>query len=493
MRIAGFKTFADPLALDVLPGLTGLTGLVGPNGCGKSNVVDALRWAMGEGSARTLRGAEMDEVIFAGTAARPGMDRAEVALTLDGGSFPAPFADLSAMQVTRRIERGSGSGYQVNGRDSRARDVQALFADLACGARSFAMVGQGRVGALVQARPEERRGLLDEAAGIAGLHLRRAEAEGKLRAAEANLLRAGDRRHEMDAQLKNLHRQARQAERHRELSLHVAAAEAGLLALVRARAAAARDAAAAALAAAQEGAGQAASRAAVATADAVDAAGALPLLRQAAADARAFADRARLAQEGQAAAAARARAALAAASVREAQAVRDLAHAEGMANEAASAEARLAQDALHLAEQDAADPPRVAALQANASQAALTVHRAETAATVAVEQAAALAADARAGADALAQAEARARRTADAVARLGAERDHAVRAVVALAQLAEAMMEADRAEAALAAARAWLDATVQAVAPAAARAAGARKEASRIDAAHARLAAEAGV
>ena len=133
----------------------------------------------------------------------------------------------------------------MNARDARARDVQALFADLAGGARSFAMVGQGRVGALVQARPEERRGLLDEAAGIAGLHARRAEADGKLRAAEANLLRAGDRRQEMDAQLDGLRRQAWQAERHRELSERVATAEAGLLALVRARAAAARDAAAA--------------------------------------------------------------------------------------------------------------------------------------------------------------------------------------------------------------------------------------------------------
>ena len=136
----------------------GHTGLVGPNGCGKSNVVDALRWAMGEGNARTLRGAEMEDVIFAGTVARPGLHQAEVALTLDGGSFPAPFTDLAAVQVTRRIERGAGSVYQVNGREARARDVQALFTDLAGGARSFAMVGQGRVGALVQARPEERRG-----------------------------------------------------------------------------------------------------------------------------------------------------------------------------------------------------------------------------------------------------------------------------------------------------------------------------------------------
>ena len=133
LRIAGFKTFADPAALDILPGLT---GLVGPNGCGKSNVVDALRWAMGEGNARALRRAEMEEVIFAGTAARPGLHQAEVTLTLGGGSFPAPFAGLTSVQVTRRIERGAGSVYQVNGREARARDVQAQFADLAGGARS---------------------------------------------------------------------------------------------------------------------------------------------------------------------------------------------------------------------------------------------------------------------------------------------------------------------------------------------------------------------
>jgi chromosome segregation protein len=127
---------------------------------------------MGEANARMLRGAEMEDVTFAGTATRPGLHHAEVALTLDGGSFPAPFAGLSVVQVTRHIERGTGSAYQVNGRKARARNGQALFADHAGGARSFATVGQGQVGALVQARPENRRGLLDEATGIAGLHAR---------------------------------------------------------------------------------------------------------------------------------------------------------------------------------------------------------------------------------------------------------------------------------------------------------------------------------
>ncbi len=123
LRIAGFKSFADPVELAVLPGLT---GIVGPNGCGKSNVADALRWAMGEGRARTLRGAEMDDVIFAGTATRPGHGHAAVSLTLEGGSLPAPFAGLFEVQVVRQLRRGAGSAYRVNGREMRARDVQAL-------------------------------------------------------------------------------------------------------------------------------------------------------------------------------------------------------------------------------------------------------------------------------------------------------------------------------------------------------------------------------
>jgi len=142
LGIAGFKSFAEPASLDILPGLT---GIVGPNGCGKSNVAEALRWAMGEGNARTLRGAEMDDVIFAGTATRPSRNLAEVSLVLedDGAAFPAPFAGQPELQVVRRIERGAGSGYRVNGREARARDVQTLFADLASGARSSAMVSQG--------------------------------------------------------------------------------------------------------------------------------------------------------------------------------------------------------------------------------------------------------------------------------------------------------------------------------------------------------------
>ena len=156
LRIAGFKSFAEAVEVEILPGLT---GIVGPNGCGKSNVAEALRWVMGESNARSLRGGEMDDVIFAGTAARPSRNLAEVLITLsqEGPAFPPPFDTAPELQIVRRIERGGGSQYRMNGKEARARDVQTLFADLASGARSSAMVSQGRIGAIVGARPEERR------------------------------------------------------------------------------------------------------------------------------------------------------------------------------------------------------------------------------------------------------------------------------------------------------------------------------------------------
>ena len=195
LRIAGFKSFAEPTIVEILPGLT---GIVGPNGCGKSNVVEALRWAMGENSARSLRGGEMDDVIFAGTAAPPVAQHRRG--DADAGRDRAGMAPAAVPRASRswRSSGGSsaasGSVYRINGREARARDVQTLFADLASGARSSAMVSQGRVGALVNAKPDERRAILEEAAGITGLHARRHEAELKLRAAEANLARAEDLR-----------------------------------------------------------------------------------------------------------------------------------------------------------------------------------------------------------------------------------------------------------------------------------------------------------
>src|SRR6185312_15374576 len=217
LRLSGFKTFVDPTELSIEPGMT---GVVGPNGCGKSNLVEALRWAMGETSAKRMRGGEMDDVIFAGTQSRPARNIAEVTLLLDNTTrrAPGPFAENDELEVTRRIERGSGSGYRVNAREVRARDVQLLFADAASGAHSAAMVGQGRVAAVINAKPAERRAILAEAAGIAGLHARRHEAELRLKAAEANLARLDDVIVTMAAQLDALRKQAKQAQRYRRVA-----------------------------------------------------------------------------------------------------------------------------------------------------------------------------------------------------------------------------------------------------------------------------------
>lgn len=228
MRITGFKSFVDPTELVIDEGLT---GIVGPNGCGKSNLVEALRWAMGETSAKQMRGAEMDDMIFAGTADRPSRNLAEVILSMDNSDrrAPAQFNDTDELDIVRRIERGNGSNYKVNGMDTRARDVQMLFADASTGARSTAMVSQGRIGAIINAKPTQRRGLLEEAAGITGLHARRHEAELRLRAAETNLERLEDIVGALEEQHRVLKRQARQATRYRNLSDHIKRHEAILL------------------------------------------------------------------------------------------------------------------------------------------------------------------------------------------------------------------------------------------------------------------------
>ncbi|MCW9032912.1 MAG: chromosome segregation protein SMC [Rhodospirillales bacterium] len=227
LRLSGFKSFVDHTEFHIEDGLT---GVVGPNGCGKSNLVEAMRWVMGETSAKQMRGGEMDDVIFGGTRNRPPRNVAEVVLHLDndGHSAPAQFNDLTELEISRRIEREKGSNYRVNGQDVRARDVQLLFADAASGARSTAMVSQGRIGAIIAAKPTQRRSLLEEAAGIKGLHSRRHEAELRLRGAEGNLARLEDVLVTMDAQLSGLRKQARQATRYRNLSEHIRTAEAAL-------------------------------------------------------------------------------------------------------------------------------------------------------------------------------------------------------------------------------------------------------------------------
>ena len=238
LRVAGFKSFVEPTELHIEPGLT---GIVGPNGCGKSNLVEAMRWVMGETAPRQMRSGGMEDVIFGGTARRPAYDLAAVTLSLDNADRRAlpGLGDAAEIEVTRCIERGEGSAYTVNGRDVRARDVQLLFADAATGAHSAALVGQGRIGDIIGAKPTQRRALLEEAAGITGLHARRHEAELKLRAAETNLERLQDVIGTLETQLRDLERQARHAKRYKRLSERIRETEAALL-LVRWLAARAR-------------------------------------------------------------------------------------------------------------------------------------------------------------------------------------------------------------------------------------------------------------
>jgi len=217
LRLLGFKSFVEPTELLVE---RGLTAVVGPNGCGKSNLLEALRWAMGETSYKSMRGSAMDDVIFAGSQDRPARNTAEVTLFLDNSQrlAPAEFNEADLLEVTRRIEREAGSAYKINGKDVRARDVRLLFEDAATGARSPALVQQGRIGEIVNAAPQERRRVLEDAAGIAGLHSRRHEAELRLKATETNLGRLADLIGQINTQLNAMRRQARQAKRYRQIS-----------------------------------------------------------------------------------------------------------------------------------------------------------------------------------------------------------------------------------------------------------------------------------
>ncbi|HVU19867.1 MAG TPA: AAA family ATPase, partial [Rhizomicrobium sp.] len=225
LRLSGFKSFVEPTELYIEPGLT---AVVGPNGCGKSNLFDALRWVMGETRPTSVRGSEMDDVIFAGSAGRPSRNVAEVTLFVDNSdrSANAPYNEYDQIEISRRIEREAGSVYRINGRDVRQRDVQIFFADASSGASSTAFVRQGQIGMLVSQKPLARRAILEEAAGISGLHQRRHEAELRLKAAETNLGRLDDIIREVEGQVQSLKRQARQASRYRNLSGHIRKAEA---------------------------------------------------------------------------------------------------------------------------------------------------------------------------------------------------------------------------------------------------------------------------
>ncbi len=228
LRLTGFKSFVDPTEL-VLS--AGLTGVVGPNGCGKSNLLEALRWVMGENRAKSMRGDGMEDVIFAGAETRPAKSFAEVALLLDNSDKQAPtqFNESETLEVSRRITRNAGSAFRVNGKEVRARDVRVLFADAATGSQSPSLVRQGQIGLLIAAKPQGRRKILEDAAGVSGLYERRREVETRLKAAEENLIRVDDVLSRLDSQIAGLRRQARQAERYGELTTAIKEAAAELV------------------------------------------------------------------------------------------------------------------------------------------------------------------------------------------------------------------------------------------------------------------------
>ncbi len=279
LRLSGFKSFVDPTELFIEPGLT---GIVGPNGCGKSNLLEAFRWVMGENRPTSMRGAGMEDVIFAGSAGRPSRNNAEATLIIDNSdrSSPAPYNETETVEVTRRIEREAGSAYRINGRDVRQRDVHIFFADASTGSTSPALVRQGQISIIVNQKPLARRALLEEAAGISGLHQRRHEAELRLKAAETNLARLDDVIAEVETQFDGLKRQARQASRYRNLSGLIRRAEAMVFLLRWQAAEAQAETASQALSAAEAAVAERTERAARASASQAKAAGSLPPLRE---------------------------------------------------------------------------------------------------------------------------------------------------------------------------------------------------------------------
>ena len=227
LEINGFKSFSDKTTFLIEDGLT---GIVGPNGCGKSNVVESLRWCMGENSAKSMRGSGMEDVIFSGTSNRPSKNISEVALLLDNKvkDGPTQYNELDEVSIRRKIEKDKGSKYYINDKEVRARDVQTFFADMSTGAHSPSLISQGKIGQLVTSKPIERRSILEEAAGISGIHARRQESETRLNAAENNLKRADELKKQQQKQLDNLKKQAEEATRYKEISKEIKRIEAGL-------------------------------------------------------------------------------------------------------------------------------------------------------------------------------------------------------------------------------------------------------------------------
>ncbi|MFO7854683.1 MAG: AAA family ATPase, partial [Paracoccaceae bacterium] len=487
MRLQGFKSFVDPTEVPIAPGLT---GVVGPNGCGKSNLLEALRWVMGETSAKSMRGDGMEDVIFAGSSSRPARPWAEVSLHVDNAdrTAPAEFNHADGLEIARRITRDLGSAYKLNGKDVRARDVRMLFADASTGAHSPALVRQGRIAELIDAKPKARRAILEEAAGIGGLYQRRHEAELKLRSAEANLSRVSDVLESLDQQLSGLARQAKQAANYRRIAAELKRAEALLLWLRWREAETARaDAEAASRAALGEAARTEA--AAQAAARAEEAAGAaVPPLREedavaAAVLQRALVERERIDERLRAAEAEAARLA-----GRAAQLERDLERERALGRDAGDSEAALDAEERELREAEAGQPERLAEAEEAARAAAATVEAEEATLDRLTGDAARLAARVQA-------AERRAAETAKAAAEAASARDKAEAEAARLAEgmpaaeatkdegeaeVAAARAEAEGAEAALGEAETARGAAQEAEASARAASAGAEGEASAL-------------
>ena len=391
LRLNGFKSFVDPTDLIIQDGLT---GVVGPNGCGKSNLLEALRWVMGENRPTAMRGDGMEDVIFAGAATRSARNFAEVVLQLDNSArlAPAGFNDEDTIDITRRITRDAGSAYKLNGKDVRARDVQMLFADASTGAHSPALVRQGQISELINARPKARRRVLEEAAGISGLYQRRHEAELKLKGAEANLARVDDVLEQLAAQLATLARQARQAQRYREIGAALRQAEGLLLwqrwgdaqqGVLRAETAL-REA----LAAASRGEGAALQ--ALTTREAAEAA--LPPLREEEAIAGAILQRLVLERDGLDGEIARAREAVQTLEARQDQLGHDIAREGALNADAGETIARLEEERTTLLAENAGHDDRLAAALAAAEEGASVLRAREQDLAEATEEAARLSA-----------------------------------------------------------------------------------------------------
>ena len=450
LRLVGFKSFVDPTEVHITPGLT---GIVGPNGCGKSNVLESLRWVMGANSAKAMRGQGMDDVIFAGAADRPARSHAEVSLSIDNSQrrAPQPFTDSAVLEVSRRIDRGQGSTYRINGKEVRARDVQLLFADASTGANSPALVRQGQISELIAAKPQNRRRILEEAGGVSGLHTRRHEAELRLKAAETNLDRLDDIGKELETALTRLKREARQAEKYRKISAEIRALQSAVLLARWKEAVQARDDATAALREAEAEVGKTEVAAAHARTEALKAQEGLKPAREEDAVAGAVLHRATLERDRLDMAEQAARAEVERLEREAARIAADLARETAMAGDAESELTRLSEAVAELEAEIEAAPTRGPELDRSLDQAEAARQTAEAEVERLTSELAAVEARARAESARREEAETRLARLEASRAQTAAERE--ALAPSDTPEQAEAEAELARAQADLAAAR----------------------------------------